>query len=130
MGNSARQKFSKMGVDRNDYVIVGYKIPYMTKKKDGEYLSQDIYDNDDKYLQYIEGWVDEPFRIIIDGMSGNYIAFGKEIANADEYEGFDFLELNVSDDDFNLVKDKATNLFNDVDFDFSTPKLLVFSHYS
>ena len=118
-----------MGVDRNDYIVIGYKMPYDVKFKNGELLCEDIWD-DEKYIPMIEGWKDEEFTIISDGMSGKYIAFGKMIDSSDEYQGFDFIELNIDQADFDKVKQRAKEIFPELEFDFETPKTLIFSHYS
>lgn len=118
-----------MSVDRNDYIIIGYKLPFGVKNKSGQELNNLIWD-DDKYLPLIEGWVSEDFRLISDGMSCNYIAFGLEIASSDEYRGFEFTELEINKDDFDRVRSRAIELFSDFEFDFSQPKALIFSHYS
>lgn len=118
-----------MSVDRTDYIIIGYKMPYGVKLKSGEMLNNLIWD-DEKYLPFVEGWINEDFRIVSDGMSGNYIAFGLEISSSDEYRGFDFIELEINTNDFDRVRSRANELFPDLEFDFSQPKALIFSHYS
>lgn len=118
-----------MGVNRHDYVIVGYKLPYDVSFKESETELNKLLYEEERYLPLIEGHKDEKFSIVMDGMGGNYIAFGKLIQSADEYEGFDFLEISVNDIDFQETITKAKELFKDLDFDFSNPKLLVFSNY-
>lgn len=117
-----------MGVDRRDYVIIGYKLPYDVKTKTGEELIEKIWE-DEMYLPMLEGWQNEEFILICDGMSGEYIAFGKEIASADEYEGFDFVEVEIDEADFDRVKIKANTIFPDIDYDFTLPKILIFTYY-
>lgn len=117
-----------MGVDRRDYVIIGYKLPYDVKTKTGEKLIGKIWE-DEKYLPMIEGWQNEEFTIVADGMSGNYIAFGKEISSTDEYEGFDFVEIEIDEADFDMVKIRANIVFPDIDYNFTSPKILIFTHY-
>lgn len=117
-----------MSVDRTDYIIIGYKMPYDVKFKSGQKLNNLIWE-DDKYLPLIEGWVSEDFRLISDGMSCNYIAFGLEIASSDKYLGFEFIEFEINTGDFDHVRSRAIELFSDFDFDFSQPKALIFSHY-
>lgn len=117
-----------MGVDRSDYIIVGYKLPYDLKDKNGQKLSDLVWD--DEFTPLTEGWQNEPFRVVVDGMTGNYIAFGKEILNADEPDGFDFQEISIDDISFTEVSNRANELFVNFDYDFSKPKILIFSHYS
>lgn len=82
-----------MSVDRTDYLMIGYKMPYDVKFKDGRSLSQDIWDTGE-YLPMVEGWKDEIFSLIPDGMSGNYICFGIVLVRSDIYAGFDFTTID------------------------------------
>lgn len=117
-----------MSIDRTDYLIIGYKFPADFTSKSGVKLGQIIYE-DDKYLSIFEGWKDEPFTIVADGMTSKYIVFGKTLATSDTYTGFEFTELSVDLDDYRLVQNKAKELFADYDYVFAKPQLLIFSHY-
>jgi len=63
-----------MGVDRTDYLVVGWK------------LKKELYDD----LPEDAAMCD---NLIYDGMTGEYLVFGKIIATANEPEGFDFTEI-------------------------------------
>lgn len=116
-----------MSVDRTDYLILGYMMPYNLKTRKDEEI--DLWD--DKYLPYLEGWKDEKYRLIRDGMGGQYNVFGLVLNQSDDYGGFDFIEIeHPSDPGEYYLHQKALELFPDVDFDFSEPKLILFSHYS
>lgn len=119
-----------MGVDKTDYLIVGYKIPYEVKTRDGQEFAQIIWE--EKYMPMTEGHNGEKYSLIIDGMSGEYIVFGIVIQSADEYEGFKFtvIDEKLLTTQLDEVKDRANEIFNDLDFDFSEPKVMLFSHYS
>ena len=122
-----------MGVDRSDYIIIGYKLPYtfnnvVTGKKVDWY--------DDIFLPMIEGRPGVEFSIITDQMSGEYAVFGKVLVSAYEW-GFNFKEIKYDDSDFDKVKEKFVELFGgytvmdilDKDFQYD-PKLFVFSHFN
>jgi hypothetical protein len=119
-----------MGVDRQDYLIIGYKMPYDVKMKDGRELS-DIVWEDEKYLPFIEGWKDEEYRLIIDGMSGEYIVFGYPLDESDEYGGFNFnvIDIKQLQPRIDTTINTAIVWFSDVDFDFKNPEIFCFSHY-
>lgn len=118
-----------MSVDRTDHLIIGYKFPNDFTDRNGNKLGQLIYE-DPKYLSMFEGWKNEPLTIVANGMSSNYIVFGKSLAHSNIYTGFAFTELNLNIDDYQLVQDSAKELFADFDFVFTKPQLLIFSHYS
>lgn len=117
-----------MGVDRSDYVIVGYKMPY-NLKVNGEQIEW----YDDKYLRFVEGWQDEPFRLVVDGMSGEYAVFGEVLTYSTENDGgVEFTEIDVAAIDFTKVKAKFMELFGEFlppDFPIH-PKVLAFTHWS
>ncbi len=113
-----------MGVDRNDYLIYGWKLPYKLKNTNGEKI--DLWN--DKYLPYIEGHKGIKHSLIIDGMSGQYVVFGQKISSADQYEGWNFINLDLSNLDSESVKTKFKELF--VIELIEEPKLLIFSHYN
>ena len=120
-----------MSVDRHDYIIIGYKMPYNILTKYNHELADMVREDDNMYLPYYEGWKGESYRIIIDGMSGNYIVFGKVIAESGEYDGFDFPSVKLNYSDYSEVISKAKEVFIDIDsFDFSNPEILIFSHFS
>lgn len=116
-----------MGVDRTDYIVYGWKLPYGYFKNKGI----DVW-RDDKYLPFIEGWKDEKYTLITDGMTGRYTLFGLLIAQAAE-EGFEFFELTDESaqgvSKIEIVK-KFKEVFGIEDADIGLPKALVFTHWS
>jgi len=114
-----------MSVNRTDYIVFGWKLPYELKNSKGERIN--FYD-DDKYLPMIEGHPNEPYSLIIDGMSGDYIVFGKIIAEADDDEGWGFNYLtNLIQDPYELIS-KYHEVF-DVKGIIAHPHLFIFSHF-
>ncbi len=118
-----------MGVDRSDYLVYGWKMPYEVDDQ----LSEEYWDDVNEY----------DINFIADGMSGKYIVFGSVIASADDpSEGWGFVELD------NLKPTFAPEIFGEFGEVFGkyseksladilktynipeTPKLLLFSHYS
>jgi hypothetical protein len=114
-----------MGVDKTDYVIVGYKLPYDLKNKEGNKV--DWWD-DEKWLRYIEGWKDEPMTLILDGMSGEYAVFGRVLASGD-YNGIDFVEIDINTINDAEVMQAFYLLFKDILSEFQRPKVFAFSHF-
>lgn len=114
-----------MGVDRSDYLIYGYKMPFdYLRSKDVELFEGN------KYMPYIEGWKGEEYSIVHDQMGGKYCVFGYKIIYANE-QGFDFVQLPaetwpVTADQ---VKAKFKELFGFADDELGEPKVLLFTHY-
>lgn len=115
-----------MGVDRIDYIVYGYKLPYELENKKGKI---DFWD--DKFLPMIEGRPGEEFTLIRDGMSGQYNVFGLLIkSGGDKYEGWDFVNLDFKNLDAEKVKTKYRELFEIEDTEsVSEPTLFIFSHF-
>jgi len=120
-----------MGVDRTDYVVIGYKLPHTF---DNVVTGKSIDWWDETFLPYIEGHKGIDCQIILDWMMGDYAVFGKVLQRAYEDTGFEFTEIKYDDDDFDKVKEKFVELFGgytimdmlDKDFQYD-PKLFVFS---
>jgi hypothetical protein len=115
-----------MGVDRIDYIVYGWKLPYKIEGKNGK-----INIWDDKFLPLIEGRQGEKHFICVDGMCGKYVVFGILIDSSDDYEGWTFQELNIHtiENNFdNELKNRYIDLFESEPQ--SNPKLLIFSHFS
>ena len=114
-----------MGVDRSDYIVYGWKLPYDIKDKDGNVI--DIHD--DKLLPYIEGDSKvSPYRIIADGMTGDYVVFGAIISDAcDDWEGWDFVEIRPHMFSEKGVMDKYRELFNNNPRTY--PTNFIFTHF-
>ena len=122
-----------MGVDRTDYVMIGYKLPYKFKNVvTGEQIDW----HDDTFLPMIEGRKGCEFSVILDQMCGDYAVFGKVIIRAYDDMGFEFKEIKYDESDFDKVKEKFVELFGgytimdmlDKDFQYD-PKLFVFSNF-
>lgn len=113
-----------MSVDRSDYIVYGWKLPYEIKNSKGEEI--DLWD--DKFLPMIEGHQGEKFTIIRDGMCGNYNAFGLYVAHSDEKWNFNNLTFFDIESNKEQVKNKYKELF-DSEID-EEPYLFIFSHFS
>ncbi len=112
-----------MGIDRTDYIMYGWKLPYDLRNKRGEKI--DTYS--EKLLPYIEGHKGIEYSLV-EGMSCEYKAFGKVIEQGgDKYEGWDFVKLDFKNLDPVEVKDKFKELF-DID-EIEDPTLFIFSNY-
>lgn len=109
-----------MGVDRTDYIMLGWKLSY-------EKYDRDFYE-DESLLPYIEEWEEIKYRLIIDGMSGEYIVFGYELMRGgDEWAGWEFEEINFDEIDIEKLKLECKRIFGDI---LEEPKLFIFSHFS
>lgn len=116
-----------MGVYRIDYIIYGWKLPYELK---------DLNDNkidlwDDKYLPFIEGWKDEKYTLIRDGMSGKYNMFGIMLEKAEGYDGWPTTELSF--EDLSKDKDELICKFKELfygDKNMPDPKIIIFTDFS
>jgi hypothetical protein len=114
-----------MSVDRADYIIYGWKLPYELQNSNGEDI--DLWD--DKFLPMIEGHQGEKFTIVTDGMSGEYTVFGLNIAHSSSYDGWDFYKLNFD----NIISKEELKLKYKELFDSEIeedPYLFIFSHFS
>jgi hypothetical protein len=114
-----------MGVDRNDYLVYGFKLPINYFESKGIQIFEG-----DRYMPYIEGWKGEDYSIIHDQMSGKYCVFGYRVAYASS-DGFEFIELPpdgwpVSADQ---IKQKFKEVFGFDSAELGEPKVLLFSHY-
>jgi hypothetical protein len=115
-----------MGVDRYDYLMVGWKLDV------DKTLEHDDWDIDLMYDEF-------PDSIIYDGMSGEYAFYGKIIAQADDkYEGFTLTELKP--ESLILTVDEIREFREDFKklgvgelldcVEDQTPKTFIFSHFS
>jgi hypothetical protein len=118
-----------MGVECTTYLMMGIKLPYSV-------MDEYKINNDDLYLPYIEGHENIKYTLIIDGMNGEYVVFGKVLATLVAY-----------DDDFYIMNEKIAiekdEIFDDEDYSkvlnklfpnitLSKPKysILMFNHLS
>lgn len=115
-----------MGIDRTDYIVYGWKLPYEMKDSKGNEI--DLWD--DKYLPMFEGHKGEKYTIIGDMLSDDYIVFGKVLARADDPNGWNFVHLKFQDsEEKEELKDKYREVF-DVEGDVADPYLFIFTHFS
>ena len=116
-----------MGVDRADYIVYGWKLSFELKDKDGNKI--DFYN--ERYLPYVEGHKGIDFTLVFDGMCGEYCVFGKLIQRASEYEGWQFVNLNLNNLDPDEVKKEYRKVFDIQENELiADPYLFIFSHYS
>lgn len=114
-----------MSIDRKDYIVYGYKLPYELINENGKI---DFWD--DKYQPMIEGHEGEEFTIIFDRMSGEYVVFGLFIACSDEYDGWDFFKLDTKDLDGEKVKNKFHEVFGQLEgVTITEPELFIFTNF-
>jgi hypothetical protein len=113
-----------MSVDRTDYIVYGWKLPYEMKNSKGDQI--DFWD--DKFLPMIEGHEDEAYSLIIDGMMGEYTVFGIVIEQDEDGNGWDFVHLSGVRVNHDHLKDKYREIF-DVEGEVADPYLFIFSHF-
>jgi hypothetical protein len=119
-----------MSIDATTYLMFGVKLPYSIIE---EYK---VYDNDDKYLPYIEGHKDIKYALIIDGMSGEYVVFGKVLnkldSNVDDFYIMNEEIVKEKNNDFDF--EDYEKIFNILFPNIKLPKykasLLMFNHFS
>lgn len=114
-----------MGVDRSDYIVYGWKLPYEILDTEGNEI--DVYD--EKFESMMCGFEGEDYTLICDGMCGNYNVFGLNVQSCDgEYEGWDFADIDIKKFDDDKIIAKFIEVFG---FEPQTePKLFIFSHFS
>jgi len=114
-----------MGVDRSDYIIYGWKLPYKILDNEGKEI--DLYD--EKFESMMCGFEGEDYALICDGMCGSYNVFGLNVQSSDEeYEGWDFVDIDIKKFDDDKIITKFIEVFG---FEPQTePKLFIFSHFS
>lgn len=117
-----------MSVDRNEYVIIGYKFDNDLQNKNGDKLGDLIWE-DNRFLPMSEGWKGEEFTIVAHGMSSNYVVFGKTIATGDKYSGIEMVQIDFEKIDLSHIRNRAIDLFSEFDLKFDSPKIIAFSHY-
>jgi hypothetical protein len=115
-----------MGVDRTDYLVLGWKL-------NTDLLKHPSFDLDRVYDR-------APDEFIYDSMTGEYAVFGRIILEvSDETEGFTFNELEpadlvLSEDEISILRE----LFREMTFGLELndwiegpkePRALLFSHF-
>lgn len=94
---------------------------------DNEGNKIDLYD--EKFESIMCGFEAEDFTLITDGMCGKYNVFGLSVQQCnDEYEGWDFVNLDIASFDAEKVKSKYNELFGI--YPTTEPTLFIFSHFS
>ena len=117
-----------MGVQRTDYIVYGWKLPYDIKLASGEELDAVDFWENEELLSMRQGRPGEKYFLITDGMNGNYAVFGRKISSFDEYEGIDFYKVSL--EDFNYDSDmlcKYQEIFGEVPSE--NPSYLIFSQF-
>ena len=112
-----------MCVDRKDYIIYGWKLPYDIK--DGK-TGEEVNIGEEQYEDY--AYNSEGYTLIQDGMCGEYIVFGELILTSDDYNGWQFTTLDIGEMNSEEAKQKYREVFN-VEEPMSESTLFIFSHY-
>jgi hypothetical protein len=112
-----------MSVDRTDYIIYGWKLPYELENSQGT-----INVWEPEFDSYREGRIGEKYRIIADGMCGDYIVFGQQLSSTSADDSWDFIPLNFSLLKSDEIKQKYKELF-EIDEEIEEPSLFIFSHF-
>lgn len=114
-----------MGVDRSDYIIYGWKMPYEILDAQGNEI--DLWN--EKFESVMCGFKEEKYALISDGITGDYNVFGLSVLKCnDEYDGWDFVDIDIKKFDEDEIIEKFIELFG---FEPKTnPKLFIFSHFS
>lgn len=112
-----------MGIERTDYIIVGIDI---------HDLDINFFENEDKWLKYIEGHRGIECSIIIDQIHGNYTFFGKIIRQSDNYDTGPDVKIIDEEDivDAKLTVLPKANLLFDKNYMFHDIKVFAFTNYS
>ena len=107
-----------MGVDIKAYAVYGVKF----NEADCKTYGIDM-DNDDLYE-----YEHDVYEIIMDGMCGSYLVFGKVLAVVNEYNDDEYMELKTD----NLSShDLAVEFENIFGFDLPvSPMTFIFNHFS
>ena len=100
-----------MSVNRYDYVIIGYKMPYKFKNV---VTGKEVDWWDDTFRPYIEGRPGVHYGIVLIEPN-NCVVFGKILARGDDDTGFGFKNIDYDESDFGKVKEKFVELFGGYD---------------
>lgn len=106
-----------MSISCDHYVVWGWRLPYIMEGVDFD---------DAKFLPYEEGHKGVKFRLIRDGMSGEYTVFGAVLAETEDTEDFAFTEICPSNFPTGMFETYA-QLFDGPPAEVA--KLFIFSHY-
>ena len=115
-----------MGVNRDDYVIFGWKLPDNFKTDDGVDFEEAMADDWEMYDRIMED-CDEEYEFIRDGMNGEYIVFGKVLAYGEEYEGLGFTVVETDNLYIDALKKKVKKVLNYTPD--TEPKVIAFTHW-
>jgi hypothetical protein len=114
-----------MGTERTDYIIFGTSMTC----EEGEKLFEDPETNElkpefEKYNQ----WDDEQFKIIFDGMNGEYCVVGFVLKEADmdedSGEGMSITDSQMTKEHEEQIREKLKQIFG-----ITEPKIIPFTHW-
>lgn len=119
-----------MGVDRTDYIVYGWKLPYDIQDANGQNI--DFWDN--KFRPMIEGQRGVIHTIVRDGMTRDYTVFGVRIkSDHDQNVGWEFEHLDIMGFDQEELIADFRRLFNPSEEFIKAigkPTVFIFSHFS
>lgn len=109
-----------MGVDRTDYIIYGWKFPFLPNAANGDSIEH--YED----LTLADGEI-----ILEDCYADEYVVFGLEVlSGGDKYEGWNFEELELAKFDSEKMKSRYRELFQElIEGDLKDPTLFIFTHF-
>lgn len=114
-----------MGIQRTDYIIIGYVFPTTLRHKKTSKVF-DIYARVN--LPHLEGHEGVECLLLVDHEFYNII-FGKVLAKSDSQTGFVLSELLLSHDS-QKIKEECQLIFGDYVQDIGDPHLYTYSHFS
>lgn len=79
-----------MGISTHYYTVYGVRV----NNYDDD-LSDELYGDDDLYSLLVDGTLPEDFGLIMDGMSGDYMVFGKILFDSGDLRYNDFKDTFV-----------------------------------
>jgi len=80
----------KLGISTHYYTVYGVKIDKYDNK-----LSEVLYEEEDRYSLFEDGTLPEDFGLIMDGMGGKYMVFGKILFDSGDLRYNDFKDTFV-----------------------------------
>lgn len=121
-----------MGINTHYYTVYGVHIDHYDDE-----LSNVLYEEDDRYSLFQDGTLPEDFGLIMDGMGGDYMVFGKILFDSGDLRWNDFKDSFVEIPTHALgdFKRDYTRMFSQYfpEFDHYLDqewKIMTFVHYS